>query len=213
MSSLEILGDFIGSIELVYITKPILMPLLIALYLPIWKKQKDLLSKLLISALFFAFIGDVALMFLSINEQFFLLGLGAFMVTQLLYIIIFSKTGFQIKKLLKLKSLFVLILFIVVYVALMYVLYDKLHNMLIPVLVYGAVVCLMGFLATMRIVNHLSYLLVLIGACFFICSDALIAINKFIFSADLIFIQPMIMILYVVAQYFIVVGLIKSYNQ
>jgi len=85
--------------------------------------------------------------------------------------------------------------------------------MKIPVLVYGAVVCLMGFTSTMRNSNQLSYYLVFIGASLFVASDSLIAINKFLFSSSLFLAQPCIMILYVAAQYFIVRGLIKSYNQ
>ena len=85
--------------------------------------------------------------------------------------------------------------------------------MLIPVLIYGSVVCMMGFTSTIRNVNQFSYLLVLIGACFFIASDSLIAINKFLYSGELYLAQPSIMILYVLAQYFIVVGLIKAHKQ
>ncbi len=90
IAAFEIVGECFNNDLLIYITKPLLMPLLIALYYPTWKKQKDFISKLLIGALFFAFIGDVALMLLILNEQFFLIGLGAFMITQVLYIIIFS---------------------------------------------------------------------------------------------------------------------------
>jgi len=213
VSALEITGDFLGSKELVYMTKPLLMPLLIVLYYSTWKKQKDFISKLLIGALFFAFIGDVALMLLSLNEQFFLIGLGAFMITQLLYIIVFSKVSFPKKKVLQPNRLLILLLFVLFYILLMNILYDQLKDLLIPVLVYGAVVCFMGYVATMRNVNLLSYLLVLFGACLFIISDSLIAINKFIFSSELIFVQPSIMLLYIAGQYFIVSGMIKAYKE
>ena len=213
VSAIEIVGDVSGAKEVVYITKPLLMPLLILLYIPTWNQYKDNLSKLLIGALFFAFIGDVALMFVSLSEHYFLLGLGAFMVTQIIYVVIFSKAGGSIKMLSQPKWLFVLLVFGGIYFSLMYSLYDQLNEMKIPVLVYGAVVCLMGFTSTMRNTNQLSYYLVFIGACFFVASDSLIAVNKFLYSADLFLAQPFIMILYVIAQYFIVVGLIKAYKQ
>ena len=57
VSAIELVGDFIGDQEIVFLTKPLLMPLLIILYFPTWKQHKDNLSILLISALFFAFIG------------------------------------------------------------------------------------------------------------------------------------------------------------
>ena len=189
------------------------MPLLILLYVLTWNQQKDNLSKLLIGSLFFAFIGDVSLMFVTNNEHFFLLGLGAFMVTQLLYIFIFSRASNFLKSLIQPKGLFVLLLFGAVYFLLMNSLYNDLKEMLWPVLLYGAVVCMMGYSSTIRNVNRSSYLLVLLGACFFIVSDSLIAINKFLYSAELYLAQPSIMILYILAQYFIVVGLIKAYKQ
>jgi len=71
----------------------------------------------------------------------------------------------------------------------------------------------MGYSATMRNVSLLSYLLVLFGAYLFIISDSLIAINKFIFSSELIFAQPIIMLLYIAGQYFIVRGIIKAYKE
>ena len=213
VSAIEIVGDVSGAKEVVYITKPLLMPLLILLYIPTWNQYKDNLSKLLIGALFFAFVGDVALMLVSLSEHYFLLGLGAFMITQLLYIVIFSKAGHSRKKLLQAKWFIILLVFGSIYFLLMNSLYDQLNEMKIPVLVYGAVVCLMGFTATIRNVNQINYLLVLFGACLFIASDSLIAINKFLFSDDLFLAQPFIMILYVIAQYFIVVGLIKAYKQ
>ena len=134
------------------------------------------------------------------------------MVTQLLYIIIFSKAGFSFKKLISPKRLCILFLFGLIYFALMYILFDQLKDFLIPVLIYGAVVCMMGFCATIRNVNQASYLLVLIGACFFIISDSLIAVNKFLFASNLYLAQPIIMIFYVLAQFFIVIGLIKAYK-
>ena len=213
VSAIEILGDISGAKEVVYITKPLLMPLLILLYIPTWNQYRDNLSKLLIGALFFAFVGDVALMFVSSSEHYFLLGLGAFMITQILYVVVFSKAGGSFRMLSQPKWLFVLLLFGGIYFLLMNSLYDQLNEMKIPVLVYGAVVCLMGFTSTMRNSNQLSYYLVFIGACFFVASDSLIAINKFLYSADLFLAQPSIMILYVIAQYFIVIGLIKAYKQ
>ena len=81
--------------------------------------------------------------------------------------------------------------------------------MLIPVFVYGAVITLMGIFATLRKTNKNSYVLVLFGAILFICSDTLIAFNKFIFNSDLFYAQAYIMILYVLAQYFIIRGLSK----
>ena len=188
------------------------MPLLMLLYIPTWKQQKDLSSKLLMIALFFAFVGDVSLMLIANNEHLFLLGLGAFMVTQLLYIFIFSRAVNAFKTLFQPTWLFVLFLFGTIYILLMNSLFDQLKDLLIPVLIYGAVVCTMGFTSTVRNVNKSSYLLVLFGACFFIVSDALIAINKFLYQGELYLAQPNIMILYVMAQYFIVVGLIKAHK-
>jgi uncharacterized membrane protein YhhN len=93
-----------------------------------------------------------------------------------------------------------------------YFLKDGLHDMLIPVMVYMFVILLMATTAFLRkgIVNNLSYTLVFVGAIFFMISDSLLALNKF--HEPLPFSNISIMLTYSIAQYLIVLGILKQKN-
>ena len=82
--------------------------------------------------------------------------------------------------------------------------------MLIPVTIYLLIILTMAFTASRRRgrVNHPSYYLVLCGAVFFIVSDSLIAIDKFYSEIPLA--DILIMATYAIAQYLIVLGLLKT---
>ena len=210
VATLEVVGDLLGLGIFILVFKPLLMPLLFIAYYPIYKAQKSNFSKIILLSLVFSFFGDITLMLIEYNENLFIIGLVSFLIAHLLYIIAFYKNikPFTIK-LLKKNILYILI-FIAFYASLLFVLWGNLNEMLIPVLIYGAVITLMGIFATLRKTNKESYLLVILGAVLFICSDTLIAFNKFIFNSDFLYAQAYIMILYVLAQYFIIRGISKA---
>ena len=147
------------------------------------------------------------------NEQFFLFGLAAFLVTQVLYAFAFFQQKQPGKFKLSYRNTALMIFFISLYVLLITLLWNKLNDMLIPVLVYGAVLCIMGYCSSIRNVNTVSYYFVLVGSLLFISSDSLIALNKFLFSSQFTFVPFFIMSLYVFAQYLIVAGCIISYRE
>ena len=148
-------------------------------------------------------------MLIDHNESLFIIGLASFLIAHLLYIISFYKNIKPLTLEFLKSNIFYILIFIAFYTSLLFILWDNLNEMLIPVFVYGAVITLMGIFATLRKTNKNSYILVLFGAILFICSDTLIAFNKFIFNSDLFYAQAYIMILYVLAQYFIIRGLSK----
>jgi uncharacterized membrane protein YhhN len=209
---IEITGDFTNNLILVYAFKPLLMPVLIIWVLQVTAKSTPLRG-LMIASLIGSFFGDTFLMFLPYNENFFLVGLGSFLIAQIIYAIIFFK---QIKasKSIGDNRLYVLwlIVFVAFYYMLMNYLWPNLGEFLVPVLVYGSTICVMGLMAAYRYnkVNMTSFLLVLIGAVTFIFSDTIIAINQFIYKGHMPFAQVSIMVLYVLAQYLIVKGWLLS---
>jgi len=210
VATLEVVGDLLGLDIFIFVFKPLLMPLLFIAYYPIYKAQKSNFAKIILLSLVFSFFGDITLMLIEYNENLFIIGLASFLIAHLLYIIVFYKNikPFTIK--LVKKNLLYILIFIAFYTSLLFVLWDNLNEMLIPVLIYGAVITLMGVFATLRKTNKESYVLVILGALLFICSDTLIAFNKFIFNSDLLYAQAYIMILYVLAQYFIIRGISKA---
>lgn len=93
---------------------------------------------------------------------------------------------------------------------LFYVMFDGLGDMLYPVTVYMLVILTMAVTAFLRQgkVLPISYTLVFLGALLFMLSDSILALNKFYKPLPLSNIS--IMLTYALAQYFIVLGLLKN---
>ncbi len=79
-------------VEYRVVAKPIIMASLIGFYISVERRQ----SNAFVLAMIFALLGDVFLLFTS--EAFFLIGLGCFLIMQLLYAFIFSSEASHDKK-------------------------------------------------------------------------------------------------------------------
>src|SRR4051812_26747390 len=90
ISAIEIAAEITGNNLLRFITKPLLMLVLIAFYMQAVAGNWNKVHKLMRIAFFFSWIGDVALMFVFKNENFFLVGLVGFLITHILYAIAFA---------------------------------------------------------------------------------------------------------------------------
>ena len=187
-----------------YLAKPAIVISLIFLFL----KTSESLSKpiriLTLLALSFSLLGDVLLLFVDQYEHFFTLGLVAFLTAHIMYILVFLEH----RK--KENWPFAFVTLLLIYGAsLFYFLKDGLGIMLIPVSVYMLVILSMATTAYLRKnkANMRSYRLVFLGALFFMASDSILALNKFY--------QPIpwsnisIMLTYAIAQYLIIIGILK----
>ena len=133
-----------------------------------------------------------------------MLGLVFFLLTHILYFIVFVRTP---GKNLPLKLFFISVIPLLLFgLALLYILYDDLGAMKIPVIVYTTVILAMVAAAISRVgkVNPLSYYTVLLGALLFLSSDSMLAMNKF--SHPFQWASPLIMFTYIAGQYLIVTG-------
>ncbi|MFT4610948.1 MAG: putative membrane protein YhhN [Glaciecola sp.] len=187
-----------------YIFKPAIV---ISLLIFFWIKSEGLDKKLqliITSALVFSLIGDILLMFVDVSPNYFLFGLVAFLLAHVMYVIAFLKHRN------KTVNSFGFLTFLILYAAgLFYLLKDGLNEMLIPVTIYMLVILSMSIAAFLRQGNipKLSYTLVLLGALFFMMSDSILAVNKF--YAPLAYSNISIMVTYALAQYLIIVGILK----
>lgn len=200
VSILHLIGMVTNSIYLQIATKPLIAPLLILVYF--YSVEK--VNKWYLLALLFSFIGDVLLMD-KINN--FLLGIGAFLITQLLFIFII---GLQIKTSNWRQKMLASIPFIVYVVVLLMLVKDGLGEFLIPVIIYGIAISIFGVFSLLNyLLNKNSYAskYLFIGALFFISSDSLIALNKF-YEANIIY-PVVIMLTYIIAQYLILEFMVK----
>lgn len=187
------------------VAKPLILLSLILFFYLEGKQLEAKTRKIMLLALAFSLVGDMLLMFDDISINYFLAGLISFLVAHIMYIIVFLQ-----KKNVLIKPVIFMAVLLIYALGLFYMLFDGLESMLLPVIVYILVILTMTIAASLRkgIVSNLSYNLVLIGALLFIVSDSFIAVNKFyneIESSHLL-----IMSTYALAQYCIVMGILKQ---
>jgi len=76
-----------------YLSKPLLMISLFFFYFQKVKQNINTSDKIMLVSLIFSCLGDTFLMFQGKNPQFFLLGLGSFLVAQISYSGVFKPLG------------------------------------------------------------------------------------------------------------------------
>jgi len=162
-----------------WITKPLLMPLLVFGYLR-ELNSRSFFSLLMTAALFFSWMGDILLMFDIADPLFFILGLVSFLVAHILYIVYFSRIRSATMSFLKKRPLMLLV--IVAYtIELLYLLWPGLGDMKLPVVIYAAVISTMLAAAAWqyhKLPNSTAWLFIA-GALLFVLSDSALAINRF----------------------------------
>ena len=189
-----------------YITKPLLMPLLIVFFITGTRFVTSSLKKWVILALGFSWLGDVLLMFESANTNFFIFGLVAFLLAHIFYIVLFDQV--RVKEKFR-QSLLPLLPIAVYYILLMTLLQSHLGEMRKPVSIYGLVISIMLSFAIdlWRLKDRRTSFLIIFGALLFILSDSLLAINKFYQQFDHAGIA--VMATYGIAQLLITLGISK----
>ena len=186
--------------------KPFLLPLLLV---AVYNSPAFTTKKLLLTALTFSWIGDVILLFADQGEIYFILGLVAFLVSHVFYIVLFSKQS--ISKTIHNKISFgagtgLILLY---FFGMITTLGPQLGPLTVPVVIYAVVISTMLFYALKGSFqwNAIPYQSVLVGALFFIASDSILAFNKF--YQPIPYASFLIMITYLGAQYGIVWGILN----
>jgi uncharacterized membrane protein YhhN len=207
---LVLAGDIAG-IELQnetieYTCKPLLMIVLAGYFLSQTNEWAGNLKKWIVIALFFSWAGDVLLMFQPKDELFFMLGLAAFLLAHIFYIVFFHLI--RLREGIK-SNLWLLLLVVTYYALLISFLSPYLGKMKLPVRIYGIVISFMFMLAMHMLFmkNKKPGRWMLLGAFLFVVSDSLLAINKF--YRDIPFAGVLIMLTYGLAQLFITEGAIN----
>jgi uncharacterized membrane protein YhhN len=192
--------------EIARFLKPFLLPLLLV---GVYISEKFITKSILFTALTFSWIGDIVLLFAHKGELYFIVGLVAFLISHVFYIVLFKKQ--TISKSINNKISFsagigIILLY---FFGMINILGPKLGPLAVPVVIYAVVISGMLYFALKGSYqwNTIPYQSVLIGAVLFIASDSILAYNKFY--------QPvphasfLIMITYLAAQYGIVWGILN----
>lgn len=194
-----------------FITKALIIPILIILFLSNMNPLKNRLHRFMFAGLLFSWAGDVSLEFSKDNSNMFIPGLACFLMAHVMYFTVFLITPGK-NTILK-KYIWLLIPVIIYGVILVAYLYKYLGEMRLPVIVYAVVILTMltGAINRIEKVKKESYFLVLAGAILFVISDSSIAVNKFSHQFDSS--GMVIMSTYIVAQYLIVAGYISQFSR
>ena len=213
---IELAGEYIvtsgGSPNIIYASKPLLMPLLMAYYIS-RRSKLEKYDYLILSALLFSLAGDVLLMVTWTGRDLFVFGLAAFLVAHVFYISAFRSEMGAARTLLKEQP--VLALGVILYGMVLLGLLNRtggpsFAEYQLPVVLYAIIILGMLLTALNRKneVDHDSFRLVAAGAAIFILSDSIIAVNKFtdLFSSLPLFPRLAIMATYGIGQYLIIEG-------
>ncbi|MBZ4034812.1 lysoplasmalogenase [Flavobacterium sp. 17A] len=197
---------FLGYERFDLFLKPILIPII---GFGAYFYRKFPTKNTLLAALVFSWIGDVILLFTDLGEIYFILGLVSFLTAHILYCILFNKQNRIRKK--QNKSLFIIgsILIALYLIGMVSVLMPHLGDLQIPVIVYATIISIMLLFAFngLLVWERPGNLLVFLGAFFFIVSDSILAVNKFYVPIQKS--SFFIMLTYLLAQYLIVLGILK----
>jgi uncharacterized membrane protein YhhN len=210
LSAVHLISIELGNDTVGFISKALLMP---TLALIVFKANIQIpkLKVQLLLALFFSWLGDL---FLSKPDYvFFLLGLVSFLTAHIFYILIFTRESKASGELTKVEGNPALIWPFVLYgVALLYLILPKLDDTVIKIAIflYATIILAMAAQAFNRksSVSKKSFIWVFAGAILFVLSDSMIAINKFVEPFD--FARMAIMTTYIVAQAFIIKGVLLN---
>jgi uncharacterized membrane protein YhhN len=189
--TIDLIGIYCApSLRMIF--KPLIVTSLIVYYVRYMGSDQRIM---VLAALLFGLLGDIFLLFDS-SQTFFLVGLIAFLIMQLLYAVFFKKyyqPPRHNNKNITYGLLLIGIIFNVVF-------FEKLGDMKWAVIVYTFAIMTMAYFG----INQVLSQNIKTGALFFVASDFILAINKFIYPSPIL--PYAVMITYAIAQYFIVMG-------
>ncbi len=189
----DVIGIIFNIAWLQIVSKPLIILTLFVLYYFSAEKRNNWY----LLALFFSFLGDV---FLLDKNGYFLLGIGSFLITQILFIILIIS---QLRKVSVHHIIITMLPFVVYFTVLISTIKENLTEFFIPVVIYGITISFFGMVSLLNYFINKSKrsAVLLIGAVLFIASDSMIALNKF--HEPRIIYPVAIMITYIFAQYLI----------
>lgn len=207
---LNVIAEATRNADAVTLTKPLLMPLLLAWLITLAGRRWPVPLRWLAAGIVFAWIGDLALM--GEGDTAFMLGIAAFLVMQVLYLVAFLRVpGPGLVRAWKVA----LIPYVLIWVGINVVISAGVAEMRVPVLVYSAVALAMAAAAldlVLRLPQRLAWRTAG-GALLFVASDALIAMTAFGPLTESAGWSALIMATYIAAQGLIVTGFAHGVQQ
>ena len=210
---LDVYASYAQLTVVTHITRPLLMPLLLACYLSATGLHLTARDRLMAGAITFSWVGDIVLMLAGGRELWFLGGLVAFLIAHLFYIVAFTLVSDRGAVPVLRRHIWLAIPLAAYLAGLLSVLIPAVAaHMRAPVAIYGLVIGCMVLFSINRYkrVNDKSFALVFGGAVLFMISDSIIAVNKFLCHGELWLSGVSIMVTYILGQYCISRGMIRN---
>jgi uncharacterized membrane protein YhhN len=197
-------GEYKENDKINYISKPLLMPLLILFYIFGVFEATTRVDWLIVVALIGGYAGDIFLMFKG-QDKWFLFGMIGFFVNQIFYVISFFLSISNIANF-NIWGLFLLGPVILILAIIVPRFINKTEKFKIPVFIYLGAILLMHIAAILRLAEFqgLPFILVYVGSISFIFSDATIAVDKW--DTEVTQGRLIIRSTYIMAQFFITLG-------
>ena len=210
-----LLGELLAIKWIDFAFKPLIMFWIAGFFLIFGTAVEKNVKNFALAAFLFSWLGDISLMFIEKGFIYFLLGLLFFLTAQFFYLFLFFRLMNLTKKIPFLrKKPFCTIPFLIYGLIFYIILYNHLDTVLkIAVLVYMAAILCMSVMALNRknTVNPQSFLSVFAGSLFFVISDSLLAINKFL--GPLAYEGIFVMSTYILAQFLIMQGILLQFRK
>lgn len=200
------LGSLTGADALAWARAPLLMPLVVVFTLLTRPLPGARVLVPLLAAQVFSWFGDIAL---ASEGDFFVIGVGMFLLAQVSYIVTFL--GIKGPHLVKLKAV-VLLPYVAYYVGILALVLPKAGDLAAPLVVYGATLTGMAVAAMdawPRVPPAMARML-LGGSILFVASDSLIALTKFDIVPDNGFVSAILIGTYCAAQILLALGVLGS---
>ncbi|WP_299730180.1 lysoplasmalogenase [uncultured Endozoicomonas sp.] len=170
------------------------------LLVPVWSMLVGKLRTGMVIAIIFSAGGDIFLALDGVAGDFFVPGLGSFLIAQVTYAVLFwQRTAFNDRQ-----RWWLAVLYIPVVAVLAWFILPASGQLMIPVTAYLLAISAMVLGAAFC---QRPWQWLFLGASTFAISDSLIAINKFLYPLP--YASLMIMVTYYLAQYMIVSGILK----
>ena len=207
---LNVIAEATSNADAITLTKPLLMPLLLAWLVTLAGRSWPVPLRWLAVGIVFAWIGDLALM--GEGDTAFHVGIAAFLVMQVCYLVAFLRVpGPGLVRAWKIA----LLPYVLIWVGINVVISAGVGDMRIPVLVYSAVALAMAVAAldlVLRLPQRLAWRTAG-GALLFVVSDALIAMTAFGPLTESAGWSAVVMATYIAAQGLIVTGFAHGVQQ
>ena len=170
--------------QLIFFSKPLLLTTLSLYFFLATQKNPSTFRTSILGGLIFSIAGDVFLMFVENDpqsQQYFLFGLGSFLITHLCYLWAFLKFPSEEKGWLTKRPWVIMLFFLFLVGNMIFLWPDIPEAMRIPVVVYSMAIISMT-MTCLNLANKIptaTFQFLFLGVLLFVLSDNIIALNKF----------------------------------